>query len=737
MNEISADNLPAAGMSAPQDPQEMWLNSVLLVRSALRFETRNQGESSFVVVEDPVRSKFFQIGNDEYRFIASIDGKKSTREIVDALQAAGHDAVTESSATAICQWLINSNLAFGMEVDNARRLQQQSQAINKQKMIGLLNPISFKFKVFNPNELLAKIQPMTAWIFSAPVFALWFVVALFALTDMWNHWGEVKSSSVGILAGGRWFWLLLVWFVLKVIHEAAHGLACRKYGGEVPEAGVLLLLFTPMAYVNVTSMWRFRSRWQRIVVAGAGMYVELFLAFLAFIGWVRLEDSILRDVCFNIFITGSLTTILFNANPLMRFDGYFVLSDILGVPNLYPKGTRWVGDRLKSAFFGIPKTPNICPPAEFHKIAVYGVMAFCWKFLVSFSLIIGASALFNGAGVALAAVGAVLWFGVPLVRGIKNLFGEKAAHAVNKTRLATSLVVCGLVAASLFFVLRGPATKSAPAIVQFKDEVLIRADADGFVRNIAVVDGQAVQRGQVLIELENPELSLELANLDHDIERSEIQIRVYRQTGESALAIAEQKTLESLESQRLEKQDQAAGLNITAPNDGFVFARNLSDKIDSFIRRGDTLLNFAQKQTKEIVVSVDQSDLGSIKCNRGGSLRVAFPGVKVVHCDLVRINPRASETPTHPSLCANAGGPLEVKPAPATGDDQQRSFALLTPRFTVELKVDSTTGAMLRSGQRGRAFFAAERQSLGAYLYLAANRWVEKKLNAAMQTAAF
>ncbi|MEM7455297.1 MAG: HlyD family efflux transporter periplasmic adaptor subunit [Planctomycetota bacterium] len=317
------------------------------------------------------------------------------------------------------------------------------------------------------------------------------------------------------------------------------------------------------------------------------------------------------------------------------------------------------------------------------------------------------------------------------------MFGPQARHDVNYKRVATSISALLVVALSMFVILRGPATKSAPAIVQFKDEVILRAGADGFISRIAVEDGQPVHKGDTLIELENAELTLEVTRLRNELEKSDIQIRIHRQTGESALVISETKNLESLKQQLREKEEQAAGLAIVAPEDGFVYARNLENRIGSFVHRGDVILNFAQKQTKEIIVTIDQADLESIKGNEGNCLRVAFPGVEVLNCRLQRINPRASDVPRFPSLCATSGGPLAVIPASSHEGEDQSSYLLLSPRFTAELAVETETSRLLQSGQRGRAFFKTQQQSLGSWLYIAAERWLEEKIETAAQYSAF
>lgn len=738
-DSVAPPQTPPGIPGQPPEQPDQWLDGRFTLRTELKFDSRSQHGEPFVVIEDPVRSKYFQVGAREYRFIALLDGNKTGREVIKSLNEnldADEEPFTDQTATEVCQWLMQSNLVFGDSVDNAKRLSQQANAGKRAKLIGLLNPISFKFNLFNPNKALTAVQPYVQWWFSRWFAVIWCIVAVYATTLMYTNWSKMGAASTGILSEHSWIWLLVTWIVLKVVHETAHGVACRRYGGEVPEAGVLLLLFTPMAFVNVTSMWRFPNRWHRMVVSGAGMYVELFISFVALIVWTR-TTGVVADVSFNIFIMASVTTILFNANPLMRFDGYFLLSDALAIPNLYTKGTNWFGDRLKNVFFGTPKTPNLCPPRELRTASIYGCMAFFWKISISVSLTIGAAVLFNGAGLVLGVIGAMLFFGVPIYKQVKSLFGENAKHPVNKTRMAISFGSLAVLGVCLFSILKAPAYKSAPAIVQFADETLLRPDADGFIKELLVKDGDEVTKGQVLLILDNPNLANEVVEIERFAAEALTQSRIYKKEEELALSLAELKKHEELKQQIEEKKKQAAGLQVVAPFDGFVFQRGIENQIGSFAHRGDPLLSIAQRQTKEVVVSIDQRDLESIEGSEGEQLRVVFPGQSVFATTLFRIDPRASQTPLHPSLCAQAGGPLAVRPKASGQEDQEASVELLTPRFNAFLSIDQSNSSELHSGQRGRAFFSTKRQSLGSYFYLAACDWLENKIELATQTAVF
>lgn len=720
---------------ATPDPQQQWLEATLKLRTELKFDTRREGENTFVVVEDPVRSKYFQIGTTEYEFLAALDGQRSTADILSTINADGQTKISPEQAVTISQWLVQSNLIISDTMDATNRIKTQLKAVNSQAWMNKINPISFKVTLFNPNHLLSAAHRWFDWLFSKWFFTLWIAVCLWALKIGYSQWPELKDASHGILSGTSWISLLVFWLLLKVVHEFAHGISCKRYGGEVPEAGVLFLLFTPMAFVNVTSMWRFSNRWQRIVVAAAGMYVELFISFIALIVWSN-ANGLTADIAYNVFLMSSITTVLFNANPLMRFDGYFILSDLVNIPNLYTKGTGWFGDRVKHVLLGTAKTPNLFAAHESRIVKCYGSLAFFWKISISIGLIIASSVMFNGVGLILGALGVVLWFGIPLMKQYQMHCGADARKPLNRGRTLLSGVFAGLIVAALFWILKAPATKSAPALVRFADETLLRSAADGFVDEVLIQSGDTVTQGQPLLRLRNDELTLELDSLTDEVEAVTIQQRIHRQQKELVLASVEAEKLAGLKKQLAEKQEQSQGLIVRSPLTGFAWRRNLNHLRGSFVQRGDELLTVAKRDTKELLVSVDQRDFESIQLNQNQPLRIVLPGVETFASTIERVDPRASNMPVHRSLCADAGGPLPLKPAPRNShSDPDESMVLLSPRFDVLVSLDAPMGQRLKSGQRGRAFFSAPAQSLGSYMFIAVEQWLKTKIEQATLAA--
>ena len=288
-----------------------------------------------------------------------------------------------------------------------------------------------------------------------------------------------------------------------------------------------------------------------------------------------------------------------------------------------------------------------------------------------------------------------------------------------------------------FFVFGSPATKAAPAIVQFEDEQVLRAGGDGFIESIHVNDGEAVKQGQLLVTLRNDELQNEVDNLKRLVTESEIQYRIHTRKDEKAEAQTVLNKKSSLAKQLREKSEQLSHLKILAPFEGFVFKRELSNQIGRYVRHGDEVLNVGRTQSRKLIVSIDQEDLDSIRENRDSDMRVLMPGLPVFKASVQTVNERASDRPKYPAICASYGGPLPVEPLPSEDESTDREvekFRLLAPRFDVELAVNSELGPQLQCGQVGRAFFATKRQSLGAFLYLETQRWFERQFQQAMLT---
>ncbi len=329
-----------------------------------------------------------------------------------------------------------------------------------------------------------------------------------------------------ILDRDNWLRLAAAWVLLKVLHETAHGLACKRYGGTVGSAGITLLFFMPLAYVDVTSSWRCRSKWQRIATAAAGIYAELFVASIATIVWATSSPGIVQTMALNIALTAGVSTLVFNANPLVRFDGYFILSDLLEIPNLYSCSQQWMADFVQTHVLGRETATPSWPQAKAWIIRVYAVAALAWRVLFFLTLALGLIGMLGHLGMVLAALLLGFAWGVPAVQTVRRLSQTAAGKPMNARRVAASMAVSAVALVIVGAILTRPGRVAAPAVVEYAPLSIVRASAPGFVEEILVASGDAVVPGQPIAVLRNDELKAELADLELARDESLVKSRM-------------------------------------------------------------------------------------------------------------------------------------------------------------------------------------------------------------------
>lgn len=716
--------------NTPETPARQLVDMRIRLRPGLTF--RRDEESGSVTIEDNLRGRFFEVGAAEYRVLQQFDGSRTVQAIAGDGVSTSPDRT--SQVLAVGQWLVQNNLATVDDADNTARLVGLAGKQREQRMMEWLNPLSMKVRLFNPQPWLDRIPLLGKVLFSRWMFLAWLLLLTIAGACLFSRSDDIAGSYRGILAGSRWVWLLMAWVVLKVLHEAGHALACRRYGGRVTDSGVMFLFFTPLAWVDVSSCWSFPSRWQRIVVSAAGMYVELAVAAVAAIVWAGTGgESLLRDVCFQIVLMASLTTILFNANPLMKFDGYFILSDALGIANLYGKANQAIRQVWQLLFFGWPATP----PVSSHRLErwflrIYGAGTAVWRVLVAIGLLIAASVMFHGAGILLAMLAIAMWYVVPMVGRLPGLLRRGTGRTIHYPRLAAALTLLATAVAGAGFLLQSPSVQSAPAVVQLKDEQILRAPLAGFVREVLVHDGDRVVAGQPLVILRNPDLELKVRTLGLESEASRLKARSLLDQKKLAAWQAEVELANQLQVQLDESRKQLAAMTIAAPFDGIVFSRDLASLTGRYLEQGETALAVSRDTNREIVVSLDQKNSDALGLVAGHPMRAVFHGLPVASCPVARINPRADTRPLHLALCAAAGGPLPVRADVTAQAEGPSEPQLLSPRFNVSLTPDPELAERLFPGQTGWVVFASPRTTLGAWLWTSVKDALNEKIRLAL-----
>ena len=461
-----------------------------------------------------------------------------------------------------------------------------------------------------PDRTLGLIADRVGWLASWPVSIVWLCVVTYAAYLLCAEWSSVGETASVILQQDNWIWLAVAWFALKVLHETAHGIACKIFGGTVPRAGVAIIFFAPLAFVDVTSSWRFRSKWQRIATAAAGMYAELFVAALSVIVASQTSAGWTHSMAINVAATAGVTTVLFNANPLVRFDGYYIISDLFNLPNLSGRGQKLANCSDAMVPRGRRVAASWTRPQKVWLVGIYAVGAFVWRVVFYVTIAAALIAWFAECGVALAILMLALTLGLPTIRYAVRLSCVLRHSEVKKSRVAWVSIAFATISFAFALVLFRPARVSAPAVVEYSPLTIIRADAPGFVEKLCVTGGQQVAAGQVIAQLRMtmicktrwPTCSCRWPNPSsrsamHDLgdERNKGQIESARRN--------------SLNKKLNELRHRVDSLTIRAPSAGTIVAKDLDAFRGRYLATGTELVVLGSDDRKEIVIAVPQDDV--------------------------------------------------------------------------------------------------------------------------------
>ncbi|HEY4760669.1 MAG TPA: biotin/lipoyl-binding protein, partial [Thermoguttaceae bacterium] len=436
--------------------------------------------------------------------------------------------------------------------------------------------------------------------------------------------------------------------------------------------------------------------------------------------------------CVHLVVIAGISSVLFNGNPLMRFDGYYVLMDLLEIPNLYGFGQQYWRSVRGKILSGVP---IVWPGGTWQQrqiIACYGLLAAIWRCMVYLSLTLLGLALFPFDESLLIWCALALFAAVALWRFGRNY---RRPSPREKPSFVRYILVSGAFCLLLGLFLLGVSTPfrlTAPAIVEYKQLQVIRNYSPGFVRKIEVSSGEAVKPGQVIAVLANDELDFELADLQREIEISRLTLRALQHKEDIAALKGEQQKLEALEKRRNEKLEQVSRLVVRAPAPGIILTPHPESLLGKYLSEGSEVVSLGDEYRKEIRVSVEQDDADAFFAQVGKPVWIRMGGMVLLSA-LSRIEPRASLEPLHPALAATKGGPLPVRHKTKESADNkdgsnQESYELLTPQFTGEVTLSLEQSDLLAVGQRVQVSFSPQGQSVGDFLFTRFQRWCRDKV---------
>ncbi|MFO0790438.1 MAG: hemolysin D [Pirellulales bacterium] len=704
-------------------------------------QQRYQGRI-YWVVKDPVGLQYYRFEEEEYAILNMLDGESSLDEIAERFE---RDFPPQTIRTEELQQFIGMLHRSGLVITDApgqgqQLVKRRDERVKQERLATLANILSVRFKGVDPERFFNFVYPYIRWFFTVPAMVCCIALGLAALTLVLVQF-EVFHSRLPdfhyFFRAQNWMWLGLTLCVTKILHEFGHGLSCKHFGGECHEIGVMFLVLTPCLYCNVSDSWMLPNRWHRAAIGAAGMYVELVLASICTFIWWFTQPGPINYICLNVMFISSVSTVMFNANPLLRYDGYYILSDILEIPNLRQKASTILNRKLGAWCLGLeePEDPFL-PQRRQWLFATYTVASAIYRWVVTFSILYFLNRVFEPYGLKVLgqaiALGSI--YGL-LIQPLWNLFKffkvPGRLGKVERWRVYATMGVITCAIAALFFIPL-PYHVVAPLEVQARNAEFVYVTVDGILDQVLVHPGDQVTPGQKLAELSNIDVNIDISKLTGQRNVLQAQLeglsRVSFENRSASFQIGEiTKSLIGTKDQLAHREGDLKSLTLVAPRAGTVLPPTIVEKhsedaahlppwsgspfdpenIGARLVVGTKFCQIGDPKSLEARLAIDQNDVEFVLPNQKVEIMLDQTADYVyTNCYIERVSTEDLKiTPQHLSSLHN--GPLPSK-ADATGNPRP-----LNQIFQAVVPLPSEDPHnLLRIGLVGRAKITCAPQTL-------------------------
>jgi putative peptide zinc metalloprotease protein len=690
------------------------------LRSHARFHRHTYRDRDWYVLQDHSTGRFHRFSPEAYLIIGLMDGKHTLNDIwKTACDRLDDDMPTQDEVIDLLAYLHQADI---MQSDIPPDIKDLHQRGRKEKMgrwmAMLKSPAYMNFPLLDPDAFLEKTFFLVRPFFNRAGLILWIAIVSFALVQVGIHWRELTFNVTDrVLSLQNLFVLGLIYPVTRIFHEFGHAYAVKRWGGEVHEMGIMLIAFMPIPYMDASSSSAFYHKGRRIMVSAAGIMVDLFLAACGVIVWINAEPGMARATAYNVILIGGVSTLFLNGNPLLRFDAYYILADFLEIPNLADRGNKYIGYLLQRYLFGIREAKSpVQATGEAPWLSLYAVAAFCYRILISISIILFIAGRFFFLGVILALWTSVAILLFPLVK-LGRYVLQNMRRSLSRVLLVAG-VFAGLLAAGLFLV-PFPSFTVAEGVVWAPEEARIFAGTDGFVVKILVSPGSRVFRGEPLFFCEAPELRAEL-----QVQQAELRVLEARYRLSFVTNITEAQVLrESMASARAKlahAEERFGEMVVRSPANGVLLMPKADDLPGSFVHKGMPMGYVVDFSRTVVRVVVNQADVDHVRYRtRKVEGRLASSVDTVYPARIEREVPGASRELPSMALSLEGGGGVALDPKET---DKLQSFEKL---FYFDIALDRAKSRGI--GERVYVRFEHDPEPLAFRLYRSIRRLLLSK----------
>jgi putative peptide zinc metalloprotease protein len=704
------------------------------------------------VVKEPVGLNYFRFQEEEYAILQMLDGQTSLDDIKDQFEARfPPQKIGVEEIQQFIGMLHRSGLIIANVPGQGKQLKIRRDERWRKEWLGKLsNILSIRFKGIDPDRLLNWMHPKLKWMYTRTAVACCLLLGLSALGLVLVQFDVFQAK---LPTFHQFFnlknaiWLSIALGATKVIHEFGHGLTCKHFGGECHEMGVMVLVLTPCLYCNVSDSWMLPNKWHRIAIGAGGMYIEIVIASICTFIWWFSEPGMLNHLCLSTMFVCSVSTLMFNSNPLLRYDGYYILADLVEIPNLRQKASDILNRKLGYWCLGLeqPDDPFL-PERNQMFFALYSVAAAIYRWVVVFSIMWFLYEIWKPYRLEIIGqiIGVAAIYGLavqPLWKLGKFFYVPGRIEKVKKPRMYATLGVLAATAAAIAFIPL-PHRVYCTLEIQPRDAKSIFVSVPGEIEEVFVKPGDRVDPNAKLAQLANLDVKLALANLVGERDQNQAQLeglerRMARDPQTASLQLQPlEEALAALNKQINDRQIDLMRLTLVSPVAGTVLpppelpVKNADKQLahwsgtplapknrSAYMEEGVLFCMVGDPQKMEALLVVDQEDIEYLKLEQLVDIKLdELPG-ETLHGRIAEI---AAEplTVSPRSLSNKAGGEL------ATKTDEGGVERPLNTSYQVRVPIDDPEG-LLRISLRGRGRVHTVAQTLGHRLW----RYVTQTFN--------
>jgi len=591
-----------------------------VLRAQVRIHRHTYRGQRWHVAQDLTTGQFLRFDAMAYRAISLMDGVRTVDEVWHIL-VSGHadEAPSQDDLIKLLTQLYQANLLRVDQRSDVTELVERGERNRWNKLKSMfMNPMSVRLPLFSPDKAMGVlVNAVPNWVWKLAL-ALWAVLIVVGGVAVAMHWPALTDDlSAQVFTPEKLLWLVLIFPVLKAIHEFGHCLALKALGGTVHEVGLMFLIFVPVPYVEASQSYTFASKWQRMLVGAAGMIIEIGVAALCVLLWIDASPGVFKSVLHQVIILASVTTVIFNANPLLRFDGYYILSDWLEMPNLANRANQVVQSWVKRKLFGVEATPPQETPSEKRWLVPYALSSHVYRLIVTFTIVFMVAEHYLGVGLVLA--GWSVWNSLlkPVYNFAQYLAVDPGLYGRRQRALGVTFLTL-LTTGAMAFGLPVNSATNAQGVVWASEQSRVLVPVACFGDRQFVKAGERVKTGQPLFACLDPgyqaEVTREEARLDEFQRKSALARTVDRVQWSTSQSQVQ------LQGERLKRARQRAKETIVvSPHDGWFVPSSYALIEGRYLARGELIANVVEREHLSMMAVVPQ---GTVDLVRQQTVRV-------------------------------------------------------------------------------------------------------------------